>query len=94
MYYATEVKLELSYLSANIAIGKDFIRQYIIFVLSVKYVSFWKEEKETMVSYQSNRQKPQPRDTLCIYVIGNYRMTSNKGGRKYVMKDKKNEHVY
>ena len=28
----------------------------------------------------------QPWDTLCIDLIGKYRMTHNKGGRKYAMK--------
>ena len=36
----------------------------------------------------------QPCDTLCIDLIGKYRMTSNKGGRKYTMKGKKDKDVY
>ena len=33
-------------------------------------------------------------DTLCIDLIGKYRMTPNKGGRKYAMNDKKDKDVY
>ena len=33
----------------------------------------------------------QPWDMLCIDLIGKYRMTPNKGGRKYVMKSKKDK---
>ena len=36
----------------------------------------------------------QPWDTLCIELIGKYRMTTNKGGRKYAMKCKKDKNIY
>ena len=31
---------------------------------------------------------------ICIVLFGKYQMTSNKGGRKYAMKGKKDKHVY
>ena len=34
-----------------------------------------------------------PWDTLCIDLIGKYRMTPIKGGRKYAIKDKKDKNV-
>ena len=36
----------------------------------------------------------QPWDTLCIDLIGKYRMTPNKGGKKYAMKGKKDKDIY
>ena len=33
-------------------------------------------------------------DMLCIDLIDKYKMTPNKGGRKYVMKSKKDKYVY
>ena len=42
----------------------------------------------------SKQAESQPWDTLCIDLIDKYRMSPNKGGRKYAMKDKKDKHVY
>ena len=42
----------------------------------------------------TKQAETQPWDTLCIDLIGNYRMTPNKGDRKYAMKGKKNKNVY
>ena len=36
----------------------------------------------------------QPGDMHCIDLIGKYRMTPNKGGRKYAMKGKKDKNIY
>ena len=38
--------------------------------------------------------KTQPWDKLCTDLIGKYRMTPKKGGRKFAMKDKKDKDVY
>ena len=45
-------------------------------------------------SYRISKQNTQPWDTLYIDLIGKYRMTPNKGGRKHAIKDKKDNDVY
>ena len=42
----------------------------------------------------AKQAETQPLDTLCIDLIGKYRMTPNKGARKYAMKGKKDKGVY
>ena len=42
----------------------------------------------------AKQAETQPWDTLCIDLIGKYRMTLNKGGKKYAMKGKKDKHIY
>ena len=42
----------------------------------------------------AKQAETQPWDKLCIDLIGKYRMTPNKIGRKYAMKGKKNKDVY
>ena len=42
----------------------------------------------------AKQAETQPWDTLCIHLIGKYRMTPNKGGRKYTMKGDKDKDVY
>ena len=42
----------------------------------------------------AKQAETQPWDKLCIDLIGNYKMTPNKEGRKYAMKGKKDKDVY
>ena len=54
---------------------------------------FLKRNKRNYGKFPPKQAQTQPKDTLCIDIIGKYRMTSDKGGRKYVMKDKKDKNV-
>ena len=42
----------------------------------------------------AKQAETRPWDTLCIDLIGKYRMTPNNGSRKYAMKGKKDKDVY
>ena len=42
----------------------------------------------------AKQAETQPWDMLCIDLIGKYRMTPDKGGRKYTMKGKKDKDIY
>ena len=42
----------------------------------------------------AKQAETQPWDILCIDLIGKYRLTPKKGGRRYAMKDKKEKDVY
>ena len=54
---------------------------------------FLKCNKRNYNKLPAKRVETQPWDTLCIELIGKYRMTPNKGHRKYTMKGKKDENV-
>ena len=55
---------------------------------------FLKHNKRKYGTLPAKQAETQPWDTLCIDLIGKYRMTPNKGGRKYAMKGKKDKDVY
>ena len=55
---------------------------------------FRKRNKSNYSKLPAKQAETQPWDTLCIDLIGKYRMTPNKGGRKYVMKGKTDKDVY
>ena len=55
---------------------------------------FLKRNKKNYGKLPAKQAETQPWDTLCIDLIGKYRMTPNKGGRKYAMKGKKDKDVY
>ena len=55
---------------------------------------FLKRNKRNYGKLPAKQAETQPWDTLCIDLIGKYRMTPNKGGRKYAMKGKKDNDVY
>ena len=55
---------------------------------------FLKRGKRSYGKLLAKQAETQPWDTRCIDLIGKYRMTSNKGGRKYAMKGKNNKDIY
>ena len=50
--------------------------------------------KKNYCKLPAQQAETQPLLMLCIDLIGKYRMTHNKGGRKYAMKGKKDKDVY
>ena len=55
---------------------------------------FLKRNKRNYGKLPPKQEETQPWDMLCIDLIGKYRMTPKKGGRKYAMKGKKEKDVY
>ena len=55
---------------------------------------FLKRNKRNYGKLPAKQTDIQLWDTLYIDLIGKYRMTPNKGGRKYAMKGKKDKEVY
>ena len=53
-----------------------------------------KRNKRNYDKLPAKQAETQPWDTLCIDLIGKYRMTSNEEGRKYAIKDYKVKDVY
>ena len=55
---------------------------------------FLKRNKINYGKLPPKQAAKQPWDKLCIDLIGKYRMTPKKGGRKYAMKGKKDKDIY
>ena len=55
---------------------------------------FPKCNKRNYGKLPAKQAETQPWNTLCIDLIGKYRMTPKKGGRKYAMKGKKDIDFY
>ena len=55
---------------------------------------FLKRTKRIYDKLPLKQAESQPWDTLCIDLICKYRMTPNKGGKKYAMKGKKDKDDY
>ena len=60
----------------------------------MSYVSISKHNNRIYGKLPAKQADNQPCDTLCIDLVGKYRMTRYKGGRKYAMKGKKDKDVY
>ena len=55
---------------------------------------FVKQNNRNYSKLPAKQAETQPQDMLCIDLIGKYRMTPNKRGRKYAMKGKTDKDVY
>ena len=83
-----------NYLLVNISIWKVYKSPYKIFCFKYQKCVFLKCGKISYGKLPPKQTEIQSWDTLCIDLISEYRMSPNKGGKKYNMNDKKRKDIY
>ena len=87
------MKLGSNLLLVNIFTGKAYKKSAHCICSKCHTCQFLNHKKINYGTLPAKQAETQPWDTLCINLIDKYRMTPNKGGKKYAMIGKKDKDV-